>query len=149
MQSFWSLEEINTFVRSQYNGRRFRIVPYVYPLLFGAIGANATLTQNVTISANADFWLSNIIVQASLEDVITTPPLLRILLIDSASNDQLSNVAIAVPNQCTWNTCVNNLPYPRKFNGRSTFTVQATDYSAVGYGAVSFSFEGFQVYLYN
>jgi hypothetical protein len=50
------------------------------------------------------------------------------LVTDSGTNEQFTNSAIDLENYSTNANIVNNLEYPRIISGRSTLTVQVTNY---------------------
>jgi hypothetical protein len=74
----------------------------------------------------------------------------RILITDSGSNEQFTNSAVDLENYSTNANIVNDLPYPRIISGRSTLTVQVTNYdTTTTYSTLDVSFEGVLVRAYS
>jgi hypothetical protein len=92
-QSF-SIGEIEAFASKFYAGRSLLLTPYGYNLTFSSLAAGATATQTLNIAANADF-IALVVhhranVAAAAQNVSTkSAPLVRMLVTDSGSNEQL------------------------------------------------------------
>lgn len=125
--------DIEAFVARFYNGRSMSIVPYGYNLTFLALAQAAVATQTLNITANADFMLLGLRHRAQIGAVQTistkTAPFVRLLITDSGSNEQFTNSSVDLENYSTNGSFPRDLRYPRIISGRSTLTVQATNYA--------------------
>jgi hypothetical protein len=129
----YSVMEIETFLGRIYGSRSMVVTPYVYNVTFLALAQNATQTQVLNIAANADFCLLRLSHRAQIGAAQTistkTAPYVRLLVIDSGSNEQYSNVAIDLENLSSNGFNDQVLDYPRLVSGRSALTLQATNYA--------------------
>lgn len=129
-------QALEAFVARFYQGRKLLLEPYGYVASFGAIAQNAQSTQQVQIAANADFvmvgarWRS--ILNNGLGQTVNNLPVpfLRMLITDNGSGQQLTAqpVDLAAYAGSTVDDAFG-LPYPRIVAGRSSLSVQLTNYS--------------------
>jgi hypothetical protein len=131
----YSIAELEAFAARYYQGRALLMTPYGYNVSFSSIAPGATVSQVVSISANADFIITGFHHRASVAAAgqtvsNKTAPLVRVLITDSGSNEQFTNSAVDLENYSTNGNIINKLDYPRIISGRSTLTVQMTSYEA-------------------
>lgn len=109
------------------------ITPYGYTATFAALAQNATATQQINITANGDFVLTGLKHRAQIGAAQTvstkTAPFVRVLLTDSGSNEQFTAQAVDLENYSQNGVAPVMLPYPRFIAGRTSLTVQATNYA--------------------
>lgn len=149
MQSY---SELQAYAAQWYQGRALNLIPYGYNLTFLSLAAAGTASQTLSIAANADFILTGIHhrsnVAAAGQTVQTkTAPLIRMLITDSGSNEQFTNSAVDLENYSS-NDFMINLDYPRIVSGRSTLTVQLTNYDAAQTYNTDIFFRGVLVRAY-
>jgi hypothetical protein len=150
----YSIADLEAFASRFYQGRPLLITPYAYSLTFSGLAAGATASQVINIAANADFIgmqfaHRSYVTSASNVNVSTKDaPFIRILVTDSGSNEQFTNQAIDIENYSTNGNTIRVLPYPRIISGRSSLTVQLTNYSASATYGIDVSFEGVLVRAY-
>ena len=142
-----SYSEIEAYCAKFYNGRRLLITPYTYVLTFSSLAAAASATQTLNIAANADFVLTNVHYHANVANAAQTVgnktiALCRMLITDSGSNEQFSNAACDLENYGTNAWMQNGLEYPRIVSGRSTLTIQLTNYDAAVTYNIDLGFAG-------
>ena len=152
----YSIADIESFASKFYQGRALLLTPYGYNTSFTALAPAATLSTTVNIAANADFIVLALHhratgTTATNQTVSTkTAPLVRVLVTDSGSNEQFTNSAVDLENYSTNGNIINSLTYPRIVSGRSTLTVQVTNYdTAVTYATLDIYFEGVLVRAYS
>lgn len=144
----YSTVDIEAFVSRFYPTQRMLITPFGYPLTFAALAQNASATATVAIAANADFIMLAVRHRAQIgapQNIGTkTAPFVRILIIDSGTNEQYTNGAVDLENYSTNGQYDHSLPYPRIISGRSVLTVQVTNYAptAETYTTLDILFEG-------
>jgi len=137
MANGYSIADLESYVSRFYQGRPLLITPYAYQLTFTAaqLSAGATVSQIINIAANADFvameWAYRSFATTATNQTNATEdqPYVRILVTDSGSNEQFTNSAVDLTNYATGQNFQHALPYPRIVSGRSTLTVQLTNYS--------------------
>ena len=131
-QSF-SIADVEAFVSRFYGGKPLLLTPYAYNLTFSALAQSKQATQSISIAANADFVMLGLHHRANIsaaQQVGTkTAPFARVLIIDSGSNEQFTAQAVDLENYSSNGSIPNNLSYPRIIAGRSTLTVQLTNYA--------------------
>ena len=152
--SFASIGDIEAYASKFYQGRPLLLVPYGYNLTFSSLAAGTSSTQTLNITANADFIFLNMHHRANVAAAgqtvsNKTAPLTRILITDSGSNEQFTNVAVDLENYSTNGNIVNTLPYPRIISGRSTLTIALTSYEASQTLNIDLFLEGVLVRAYN
>ena len=150
----YSIADLEAFASRFYQGRPLLITPYAYSLTFSSLAAGATASQVINIAANADFIgmqfahrayaTSATSVNVSTKDA----PYIRILVTDSGSNEQFTNQAVDIENYSTNGNTIRVLPYPRIISGRSSLTVQLTNYSSTITYGIDVAFEGVLVRAY-
>jgi|688.fasta_scaffold35517_10 hypothetical protein len=133
----YGLLELQAFANQIYGGRPLVMVPYGYALTFSALAQNATQTQQLSITANADFILTGLKYRASIGAAETvsnkTAAFVRILITDSGTNEQFTSGPVDLENYATNGASqVGGLPYPRFISGRTALTVTATNFSPGG-----------------
>lgn len=130
----FSISDLEQFASRFYGGKPLLLVPYAYAVTFTSVSAGATSTQTLNITANADFILLNFHHRASnnlaTAQTVSTKlaPYARVVITDSGTNEQFTNQAIDLENYSTNGNIVNLLPYPRIISGRSTLTIQLSNY---------------------
>lgn len=151
----YSISDIESFLSRFYGGRQLLITPYAYNVSFTTLTQNSTQSQVMAIAANADFLLLGVHHRASIGAAQTvsnkTAPFVRMLLTDSGSNEQFTSQAVDLENYSTNGNIINTLDYPRILSGRSSLTVQVTNYAptAETYTSLDIMFEGVQVRAYS
>ena len=144
----YSISDLEAFVSRFYGGKRLLLTPYAYNTIFTALAQGSSQTNTVTIAANADFVLLGLHHRAQIaaaQNISTkTAPFARILITDSGSNEQFTAQPVDLENYSTNGNIVNNLAYPRIIAGRSTLTVQVTNYAptAETYATLDVMLEG-------
>lgn len=133
----YGLLELQAFANQIYGGRPLVMVPYGYALTFTSLAQNATQTQQLSITANADFILTGLKYRASIGAAETvsnkTAAFVRILITDSGTNEQFTSGPVDLENYATNGASqVGGLPYPRFISGRTALTVTATNFSPGG-----------------
>jgi hypothetical protein len=149
--------DIQAFANQIYGGRPIVILPYAYPLTFTSLTQNQTQTQQLSITANADFILTGIKHRASVAAAAQTvssktAPFVRMLITDSGTNEQYTASAIDLENYSTNSASMaGRLPYPRFISGRTSLTVTVTNFSGGGGETylLDVSFEGVLVRTYS
>ena len=109
------------------------IVPYGYTATFSSLAQNASSSQQLGITANADFVLTGIKHRANIAAAQTvstkTAPFARLLITDSGSNEQFTASAVDLENYSTNGVGDRLLPYPRWIAGRTSLTLALTSYA--------------------
>ena len=132
----YSVMEIQAFANQIYGGRPLVLMPYGYTVSFASMTAGATQTQTISITANADFILTQVKTRTSDASSQTVSnknaPYFRLLITDSGTNEQYTNSAVDTENYSTnGNTQSGLLPYPRFISGRTSLTLTLTSYTAI------------------
>lgn len=139
----YQIADLESYISRFYQGRPLLITPYAYNLTFtpAQLAAGATNSQVINIAANADFVATEIAFHSysgtatSQTNATEDVPFIRMLITDSGSNEQFTNSAVDIGNYASRQNYLRSLPYPRIVSGRSTLTVQLTNYSTtVAYG---------------
>lgn len=136
--SSYSIADLESYISRFYQGRPLLITPYSYNLTYSAstLTAGATVSQVINIAANADFVVTEFAYRSfattatNQTNATEDQPFVRILVTDSGSNEQFTNSAVDLTNYATGQNYEHALPYPRIVSGRSTLTVQLTNYSS-------------------
>ncbi len=109
------------------------VYPYGYSSTFLALAQNATQTNVLQITANADFILFGISYRAQIGAAQTvstkTAAFCRLLITDSGTNEQFTSQAVDLENYCTNGGDDRPLSYPRFIGGKSSLTLQLTNYA--------------------
>ena len=132
----YSVMELQAFANQIYGGRPLVLTPYGYTVTFSGITASASQTQTLSITANADFILTQIKSRTSDGTLQTisnkNAPYYRLLIVDSGTNEQFTNSATDTENFTTnGNTQQGLLPYPRFIAGRTALTLTLNEYRGV------------------
>jgi len=132
----YSVMELQAFANQIYGGRPLVLTPYGYTVTFLGITASSSQTQTLSITANADFILTQIKLRASEAALQTVSnkraPYVRLLIVDSGTNEQFTNSAVDTENYATnGNTQQGLLPYPRFIAGRTSLTLTMNEYRGV------------------
>lgn len=149
--SSYSIAEIESFCARYYSGRKLSLIPYAYQVSFTGLSQGTSQTATLTMQANADFiglmfhHRANI---GAAQNVSTkTAPYIRMLVVDTGSNNQFTSAAVDLENYSTNGNIVSDLPYPRIVSGRSALQITVTNYAPVAETyALDLTFEGVQVY---
>lgn len=116
-------------------GQNLAIVPYGYTVSVTGLAQGNTQTAQLAITANADFVMTEVRHRASIGAAQTIgnkpAPFVRMLVTDNSSNEQLTAQAVDLENFSCNGTDANFLPYPRFVSGRSSLTVQLTNWAPV------------------
>ena len=135
--SAYTIADLESYISRFYQGRPLLITPYAYNLTFTStqLAAGSTTSQVINIAANADF----VATEFAFHTASGTPtsqttanediPFIRMLVTDSGSNEQFTNAAVDINTYASREAFLRPLPYPRIVSGRSTLTVQLTNYS--------------------
>lgn len=153
----YTIADLESYVSRFYQGRPLLITPYAYSLTFTPtqLAAGATNSQVINIAANADFvatefaYRSYATTATNQTNATEDQPFLRILVTDSGSNEQFTNSAVDLTNYATGQNFEQPLPYPRIVSGRSTLTVQLTNYSSNTAYGVDLAVHGVLVRAYS
>lgn len=151
MNTNFTPAELQAWLAPKYSGRDIYVQPYAYNVTFLALAQSASDQKQLQIAANADFVLLGINHRAQIGAAQTvstkTAPFVRMLVTDSGSNEQFTNVAVDLENYSTNGLGVQNLPYPRIVSGRSALTIQVTNYAptAETYTSLDILFSGLLV----
>lgn len=153
----YSLRDLEAFCARFYLGYDLLITPYGYTASFTTIAAAATQTQNVNISANADFVMlglrHHVNVGATVAYSVSTKtaPFLRLLITDTGSAEQFTAQAVDLENYSTNGVGTKDLPYPRICAGRTALALSLTNYApaAETYGVVDIFLSGVLVRAYS
>jgi len=146
--------QLEAYAGRFYGGRPLLITPYAYTVTFSSLAPAATSSQVINIAANADFIVtefharSNVAVAAQTISNMTAP-FVRVLVTDSGSNEQFTQSAVDIITYVTVGNFENALSYPRIVSGRSTLTVQLTNYSATETYNIDFVASGVLVRAYS
>lgn len=132
----YSVMELQAFANQIYGGRPLVMTPYGYTVTFSGVTASSSLTQTLSITANADFILTQIKSRTSDSTLQTisnkNAPYYRLLVVDSGTNEQFTNSAVDTENFTTnGNTQQGLLPYPRFIAGRTSLTLTLSEYRGV------------------
>jgi hypothetical protein len=132
----YGLLELQAFANQIYGGRPLVMVPYGYALTFTGLAQGQTATQQISITANADFILTGIKYRASIGAAETvsnkTAAFVRLLITDSGTNEQFTSGPVDLENYGTNGASLAGaLPYPRFISGRTALTVTATNFAPV------------------
>lgn len=144
----YSTVDLEAFVARFYKNLDVLITPFGYTASFVTLAQGASATTTVAIAANADFVMLAIRHRAQIaaaQNVSTkTTPFVKILVIDSGTNEQYTNGAVDLENYSTNGQYDHALPYPRIISGRSVLTVQVTNFAptAETYATLDVFFEG-------
>lgn len=152
----YSLLDLQAFANQLYGGRPIVLVPYGYTVTFTALAPAATATQQLSITANADFICTGLKYRANVGTAETvsnkTAAYVRILITDSGTNEQFTNAAVDIENYATNGASqVGGFPYPRFISGRTALTITATNFSGAVAQTYNFDlfFEGVLVRTYS
>lgn len=141
-QNAFSFQDLRQFASEIYQGRPVVMVPYAYSVTFAALAQNANASQQLSITANADFILTEICYRpntgAAQNASTKTAAFVRLLITDSGTNEQYTNSAVDLENFATNNGIGRSLPYPRWIGGRTSLTFQAFNYAPT---AETYSFD--------
>lgn len=124
------------------------VYPYAFTSTFLALAQNATQTNVLQITANADFICFAISYRAQIGAAQTvsnkTAAFCRLLITDSGTNEQFTSQAVDLENYCTNGGDDRPLSYPRFIGGKSSLTLQLTNYAptAETYTSVDIMLEG-------
>lgn len=131
------------------------ILPKKYGITIPALAVGGTVTQQIQIGANGDFFLTRILFRASLagaaQTISSVPvPNVRALFTDSGSDEQWANQAIDLSQ---WGSLGGNVyawqqPYPRCISGRSTVSAQFTSFEAANTPVLDVTFDGVFVKIF-
>jgi len=130
----FSISDIEQFASRFYGGRPLLLTPYAYNTTFTTLTQSTSQTSTVNITANADFILTQLHHRAVVDTTVVqtvsskNAPYVRILITDSGTNEQFTNAAVDLENYSTNGNIINLLEYPRIISGRSTLTLQVTNY---------------------
>ena len=139
----YSISDIEQFASRFYGGRPLLLTPYAYNTTFTTLTQSTSQTNTVNITANADFIILGFHHRAEVDTtVIQTAsskncPYVRMLVTDSGTNEQFTNSAIDLENYSTNANIINLLEYPRIIAGRSTLTIQVTNYATAAGGTLA------------
>lgn len=122
-----------TYARQDGTPRRLNVIPYGYPLSFTGLAQNTTQSAVINIQANGDFVCLGLRHRASIGAAQTvstkTAPFVRCLIVDSGSAQQLTSAAVDLENWSQNGDKQVFLPYPRIMAGKSSQTVQVTNWA--------------------
>jgi hypothetical protein len=129
----FSFQDLRQFASEIYQGRPVVMTPYGYTVTFTGLAQNAQASQQLSITANADFILTEICYRPAIGAAQTvsnkTAAFVRLLITDSGTNEQYTNSAVDLENFATNGGIGRVLPYPRWIGGRTSLTFQAFNYA--------------------
>lgn len=149
----YSPQELQSWLSALYRtatvrNPRLNVVPYGYNLTFTALAQNTSASQQLSITANADFVLLGVFHRAQIAAAQTisskTAPFVRMLITDSGSNEQFTNSAVDLENYSTNSAYENGMSFPRWIGGRTALTVSVTNFAptAETYATLDLFFSG-------
>lgn len=146
--------QLEAYAGRFYGGRPLLITPYAYTVTFSSLAPAATSSSVINIAANADFIVTEFHTRSNVGGAAQTisnmtAPMIRVLVTDSGSNEQFTQSAVDIITYTTVGNFANELNYPRIVSGRSTLTVQLTNYSASETYNVDFVASGVLVRAYS
>jgi hypothetical protein len=146
--------QLEAYAGRFYGGRPLLITPYAYTVTFSSLAPAATSSSVINIAANADFIVTEFHARSNVGGAAQTisnmtAPMIRVLVTDSGSNEQFTQSAVDIITYTTVGNFSNELPYPRIVSGRSTLTVQLTNYSGSETYNVDFVASGVLVRAYS
>lgn len=120
---------------------------FTYELDFSALANGANATSSFNIQSDADFlWTKAAffadIAAAAQTDSSKIVPLCTVLISETGSSRQLSNIAVPLPNIFGYGDLPFILPRQRIFVANSTVTVTVTNFSAASTYNLRLSFIG-------
>jgi len=139
----FSISDIEQFASRFYGGRPLLLTPYAYNTIFTTLTQSTSQTSVINITANADFILTQFhhraVVDTTVVQTVSTKnaPYVRMLVTDSGTNEQFTNAAVDLENYSTNGNIINMLDYPRIISGRSTLTVQVSNYATAAAGTLA------------
>lgn len=123
---------------------------FTYEADFSSLLANTSQTANFSIQADSDFLLAKLAYMATdTNDALianTTPIAVSVLITDTGSGLQLSNIAVPVSNIFGSGQLPFIVPIQRLFVSNSVISVQVNNFSAVDYNALRLSFIGLKAF---
>lgn len=123
---------------------------FTYEADFSLLLANTSQTTNFSIQADSDFLLAKLAYMATdTDDAVvpyTEPVMVSVLITDTGSGLQLSNIAVPVPNIFGSGQLPFIVPIQRLFVSNSVINVQVNNFSAVDYNALRLSFIGLKAF---
>jgi len=130
----YSVQELQGFLAQVYEGRKLLVTPDGYNVTFANLAFGTTQTAQVNISAVADFIFLGMahrgVLAAAGQNVGNKPaPMVRILVTDSGSNEQFTKQAVDLENYSENGNVEKMLMYPRVISGRSSLSIQVTNYA--------------------
>jgi hypothetical protein len=112
---------------------KLTIYPFGYNITFTGLAQGTTQTSILTITANADFVMFGSSYRANIAAAqngsTKTAAFVRMLITDSGTNEQFTSAAVDLENYCTNSGDDRPLSYPRFVAGKSTLTIQVTNYA--------------------
>lgn len=125
---------------------------FVYSTTTTALGANGTATTSLAIEADSDFEVLKLS-QSTIEDDTAAQtdssrdiPLVNILIVDTGSGRQLSNVAHPIDVIFGSGQLPFILPNPKLFFARSTIQFTFTNLTSVVYDRITLSLIGRKIF---
>lgn len=134
MEGF-SIADIESFASLMYSRPidDLYLVPYSYPIEFTSVAADATQSDVLTLSANADFIALGVR-HFTMQAADTTPTIMskpagdiRCLITDTSSGDQFTNGSVLLEDYGSNGTGEVLFDFPRLLAGRSALSVQITN----------------------
>jgi hypothetical protein len=123
-------QDLLAYISMFYPGHRLLVTPYGYPLTFLDIANGETASQQINITANADFVFLGLHHFFPEDDATVSSKLeadISVLLTDSGSNERFTDSAVALPNYSSNDAKQLSLAYPRFVSGRSSLQVQVNN----------------------
>lgn len=130
---------------------KLTMVPFAFPLTFGALAPAATLNAIVTVPANADFLLLAIhhhaTIAAAAQTVSTkVAPCVRMLITDTGSSESFTNAPVDLENYSQNDGKENALAFPRLIGGLTSLNIQVTSFAAAEtYNPLEIFLEGIRI----
>jgi hypothetical protein len=126
--------------------RRIELDMYTYSTVFNTLGAAATVTQQIAITADSDFVLDALcLVSYSAAGVLIPNPDYTVALVDTGSGRALQDQNIHVNNITGTGQLPYWLPEPKLFKGSASIGVTLTNNTPVA-AVVSIAFIGRKVF---
>ena len=133
---------------SQYAARDF----FVYNSVHSAVAPGNSNTQNISFHADADFQLEKLAFLADIAAAGQTAssrviPLATVLITDTGSGRQISDIAFPIPALFGTGELPFVLKQPKVFRARSTISIQVVNFDAANTYNLRLSFIGSKLFL--
>lgn len=124
---------------------------FVYDVIFSALVAGTSQTNNIQIQADSDFEIQKLTAQVfqtlAADQSTTVQQAISVLITDTGTGRQLSDIAVPLSNLFGDAKLPFILPNTKILSARSILAIQVSNYSsAVTYARVQLSFIGRKIF---